>query len=266
MLLKLLLIIFGIPILVLPLIGDILKERKITKIGYYFILFVILFTVFQIVNENLNSKSEKLLKKEKFELRVKVDSLNLTATHLRDSISNLKNILTSIDNQLYVTNNELIGLGQLNDSLNKKIYESDRPLFHLTSTELKKSNKFNTNYVIEIHFGNEGIRAATNVYGDMYTIHGDTIWNNGTLAVSKSDVYPNNRGFTIHAPMKFNPDTQSLKEAIYYYFRINYSDIATNQLYPYEVVMKLNPFEKGNYLKELVLCRNWEESKIKKMI
>jgi len=259
MLLKVLLIIFGIPILILPFFGVIVKKRKLTGIGIVFIISVILFSIFQYLYERNNSKIEKIFK-------YKIDSINIAVNNLRDSLTYFKEIILSVDNQLYITRNELTNIVQKNDSLNKENFESSRPILNLTSTEIKRSTIFKGNYGIEFQFANLGVRAVTNVHGKMYTIHGDTITENGSIPISKSDIYANKKGFTIHSQLKFNPESKSLLEPIYYYFKLTYSDIISKQVYPYEIVMKFNPFDNGKFMNELILCRNWEKTKIKSMV
>jgi len=266
MLLKIFLIILGLPILILPLTTKIINNKKLTIGGIFFVIFLALFTLCQFLNEQENSRNEILLENNKVELSKRVDSLYIKTLNLSDSLINLKNILLAIDSQFYYTSNKLFDLRQINDSLNLQLFESDRPIFHLVSTEIHRSKIYNNKYTIDFHFGNEGIRAVTNVFGKMYILFNDTLYYNGTLPISKSDIFPSNKGFTYHSPMKNDPDSTSLEKPIYYYFKLTYSDIILKKSYPYEVVMKLNPFTKGNCLEKLVLCKNWEEKKIKMII
>ncbi|MCG6191354.1 hypothetical protein [Maribellus maritimus] len=266
MLLKILLIIIGLPILILPLATDLMKNKKITKSGIAFLFFVILFTALQIVNERQNSKAEAKLESEKQDLSNNVDSLKIRTQNLSDSLSNFKKVLLSIDSKFYNTNNKLSDLSKINDSLNIKLIQSDRPIFHLTSTKIYKSKIYNNQHTIDFDFGNEGVRAATNIYGRMFTFFADTLFDNGDLGITKSDTYPNKKGFTIHAPMKVNPDSSSLAEPIYYYFSVHYSDLILKTSYSYVVVMKLPPFKKGNCMNELAICKNWEENMMIKRV
>lgn len=134
------------------------------------------------------------------------------------------------------------------------------------TTKIVKNKKFKNNYEINIIFKNNGRRPATNIFGKMYSIHGDTVSVKGTISLSRSDIYSNNQGFTIHEPMKFNPDSVSLKIPIHYYINLKYSDLISESSYYYEIAMKLKPFKKGNFLNELVLCREWETSNLKERI
>ena len=266
MLLSILLIIIGLPILILPLSTDLISNKKITKSGLIFLFFVILFTSLQIINEKRNSTTEEILENKKIDLTKNVDSLKMRTQNLSDSLIIFKKILISIDSQFSNTNSTLFNLRKVNDSLNIKLIESDRPIFHLVKTSIIKSKFFNNQHSIDIIFANEGTRAVTNVYGKQFTLHGDTIFDNGNLQISRTETYPKNQGFTIHTTMRINPDSTSLKEPIYYYFSLNYSDLILKTTYPYVVVMKLIPFSKGNCLDELVFCKDWEVNNVKKII
>lgn len=265
---KILLIIFGIPILILPITSKI-KDKKLTIYGLSFLICVLAFTTFQIINESQNSKQEVRLVNEKKEIMNKVDSLRILSKNLTDSIDKLKHILLSIDNQFYRTNKKIFQLGKVNDSLNQLVFLTDRPVFHNTSSMIVKSTTSEYQYMIDIDFINEGKRSATNVYGKRYTIIGydnPEIYDNGTIQISRTDVFPDQHGFTVHVPMKFNPDSTNFDKPVYYYFDMKYSDIILKTQYQYEIAVRMDPIKKSKYINELSMCRDWEQAHLKKLI
>jgi len=252
MIIKILLIILGIPILILPLTTKIIENKKLSKSGMIFLVLIISFAFFQFLNEKNNLKN--------------IHQLSINNNKLKNKIDSLTKILLSIDSQFSNTRKELNSLGQINDSLGNKLFESGRPILNIVSTKIIQNKKLKNNYEINIIFNNNGKRPATNIFGKMYSIHGDTVTAKGTVSLSRSDIYSKNQGFTIHEPMKINPDSTSLKMPIYYYINLKYSDLISKSLYNYEIAMKLKPFKKGNFLNELVFCREWETSNLKERI
>ena len=266
MILKILLILIGLPILILPLTTDLIKNKRLTKPGFIFLAIVVVFASFEIIIERQNSSLEAEGEKEKGEMVLTIDSLSIKTKNLSDSLVNLKTILMSIDSQFYYTNYSLSELQIVNDSLSNQLINSDRPILNLSSTKIVKSNLYKDKYEIQFIFINEGKRALTKVKGVSYSIKGFAVYDHGTASTTINDIYSNNKGFTIHHDMKFNPDSTSLKEPIYYYFEFTYSDLILSNSYSFDIVMKMIPFEKGNHYKELVSCRNWENEKIKIII
>lgn len=262
-------ILFGILIIVLSITSNIKKNNKLTKYGYIFLICVLVCFILQIINESENSKNENRLLSEKAEMKNKVDSLKILSKSLTDSIQNLKYVLISIDNQFSKTNQKIFQLGKANDSLSNLFFIANRPIFYLSSSKVVKNNLFENQYVIEFNFLNEGKRSATNVFGKTYTIIGydiPEIHDDGSLFCSLTDVYPQENGFTAHKPLGFNPDSTDYNKPIYYYFDIKYSDIILKTQYTYEVAVRLGPIEKGKYMNDLNLCRDWEFTHFKSMI
>jgi hypothetical protein len=216
----------------------------------------------QILNEHKSSKSESKLEKDKKDSKNEVDSLIKKTINLSDSIQILKGILISIDNKFYETNQKVAFLGKINNSLNKKLIESDRPLLDISMTKINKSSVKGSLSSLDIDFNNFGKRSVADVFGKEYISFRDTIWDTGTISVSRSDIFPNNRGFSLHEKMLFEPILSTYKTPIYYYFKLTYSDIILDTLYKFERIMKVIP----DLPNELVLCREWEIEKIRNAI
>jgi len=237
--------------------------KKLTGWGIMFYIAVILLAIFQIVKECQTTKAETVLTNERNILKIDVDSLAKVIESNTDTISKLRGILSSIDSKLFITNKTLSALDKTNDSMNLKILEYDRPIIHLTSAKMVKDKYSKHKYLIIFSFLNGNKSSATNVFGKCYTMYRDTLWDNGTLSVNKTDVFTYDKGFSIGRPMNLNPDSTSLQYPIYYYFSLSYSDIFLRSSYHYEVAMAMNPFNKGDYVTDLGTCRDWERLKIK---
>jgi len=269
MLLKILLIFFGIPILILPITSKIRDKKKTTKLGIVFMICVLIFTIVQIVNETQNYRNENRLEVKKRESENKADSLKLLSKNLADSLENLKKVLLSIDNQFYKTNEKLFQFGKVNDSLNQLIFLTDRPIFHVTTSKIVKYNTAGYQYMVDTYFANEGKRSATNVFGKSYTIIGydePEIHVMGTFQVSRTDVFPELSGFIKHEPLMFNPDSTNFDKTVYFYYVMSYSDVILKTTYEYEIAFRMDPIKKGKFINELSSCRDWEQSHLKELI
>jgi len=161
-----------------------------------------------------------------------------------------------------VTNKTVKTLGRINENLQAKIIKSDRPQLVLANTKIMGRNLQEKISSIDFTFINQGKRSATNVFGKMYVSYSDTTWDTGTLSVSRSDIFPNNRGFVLHQPMKFEPDVATYEKPICYYFRLTYSDILLDTLYNFEIAMKVSPA----LTTELIMCKEWEVDRIRKVL
>lgn len=266
--LKILLIVVGIPILVLPITSKI-KNKNLTISGYIFLICILIFTFLQILNESSNNTKEVKAEIEKKGIKSKVDSLKESSQNLTDSIDKLKKILLSIDSQFNKANYKIFQINHVNDSLKKLDLLADRPLFHLVSSHLVKESTAEHQYMIETIFANEGKRAATNVWGKSFIIIGfekPEIFENGSLHISLTNVFPDQSGFNEHLPMMFNPDSTNTDKQIYLYFDIKYSDIVLKTQYIYEIAVKLISLKTGKYNDELVMCRDWEQVHLKNLI
>lgn len=257
-----LIILLGIPILIIPLFFPIVKEKRLTTSGIIFIIICVGFAFLQFFNERTNSRKEAQLMNDKIELKYSLDSLVTQTKGLTDTLSIFRSALFSIDKQFGETSKKVSSLGRMNDSLNTKIIESDRPQFVITSSKINKSSSPDEPSFIDFIFINQGKRSAINVFGKMYISFRDTTWDTGTISISRSDIFTNNHGFELHYPMKFEPTLATFENPIYYYFKITYSDIVLDTIYPFDLALKVSPALQT----ELTMCKEWEVENIRKTL
>jgi hypothetical protein len=262
-------------------------HKKLTRNGIIFYIAILSAIVFQVIKEFQNSKREDISINKINNLTDNLDSVKRIAFYSSDTIGNLKDSISklirvidligdksssiesksgSIERQLYLTDKKVSLLGKTNDSLNKKIFESDRPILSLVSAEITNNKSRGNNHFIDFKFISEGKRPVTNLYGKAYSMYRDTVSIIGTLPVSRSDVFTNQKVLIYSLPMDFDPDSTSIENPIFYYFKLSYSDLILNTSYSLDIAMKMNPFEKGKYLTFLVNCPNWEIAKMKRTI
>ncbi len=275
-----------VALLILPATAELInrKERikwykRLTGWGILFYITVFLGAFLQIKQDKQNTKNE-------IHLLSQIDSLTTIALNNSDTINNLKIIVTSssdtisilkgilgsiesksnsIESQLYLTDKKVSDLGKTNDSLNQKIIESDRPQLVLYSAIIT-SDEFIKKKHINFSFMNNGKRTMTNVFGKVFAMYKDTVHDLGALGISRAETFQTNAGFTYRLRMTLDPDTESLVTAIYYYFKLTYSDLILKTSYDFEIARRLDPFKKGEYRPSLTLCPDWEITKMKRTI
>jgi len=135
-----LIIIIGVAIILIPLLGQIKTKRKLTKTGISFIILCIIFAILQVFYAYRSEKNESKLLNDKTELKFTVDSLKTRIVDMSDSISRLKLVLISIDHHFGETSKAFNKLSKINDSLNVKLIETDRPIIVLESSQIRNSD------------------------------------------------------------------------------------------------------------------------------
>jgi hypothetical protein len=255
--------------------------KKLTKWGKIFYAIAIIATMLQIIKEKLNSDNERLLAGERNELKNEVKSLRDTITILKriatsssdtirilyGGLNSLTNQSSSIERQVYITNEKVSVLGKTTDSMKQIMVESDRPIINLISAKINRSG-FAKNEHIAFTFVNIGKRPATNLSGKVYGMTKDIVFKNAILPFSKSQIMTSNQALTSRMNLMFNlnPDSTSFDAPIYYYHKITYSDLITGITYNVEFGSKINPFTKGKYEPNLFLCSSSEIERMKKAI
>jgi hypothetical protein len=262
MLIKILLVLFGVLVILLPLITVITENKKVTKWGKLFYVIISLFALLQIINEINNSNDIVHSANATNDLKRKVDSLNIIGMKSSDTINKLKGILHSIDRQVGYTN---VKLAKIDGNDNEKI-KSDRPVIQLISGQIIKNNSSKNDHSINFVFNNTGKRSATSIVGDVYVMCRDTLYYMGSFPMSKSDIISYNSSITFHTTLNFSIDSISFIDPIYFYFKGTYSDLILRTPYNFESSMKIAPFIKGDISPELAYCPNWIVSKIRKDI
>src|ERR1035437_7791842 len=233
MLIKILLVLFGVLVILLPLITVITENKKVTKWGKLFYVIISLFALLQIINEINNSNDIVHSANATNDLKRKVDSLNIIGMKSSDTINKLKGILHSIDRQVGYTN---VKLAKIDGNDNEKI-KSDRPVIQLISGQIINNNT--------------GKRSATSIVGDVYVMCRDTLYYMGSFPMSKSDIISYNSSITFHTTLNFSIDSISFIDPIYFYSKRTYSDLLLRTPYNFESSMKIAPFIKGDISPEL---------------
>ena len=78
-------------------------------------------------------------------------------------------------------------------------------------TKINKSSVKGSLSSLDVDFNNFGKRSVADVFGKLYISFRDTILDTGTIPVSRSDIFPNNMGFSYHEQMLFEPTLSTYK-------------------------------------------------------
>jgi hypothetical protein len=271
---NILLIVIAIFIVIIPIKWDLAtkKNKVLTKYGVIFICLILLTTILQVKKELINKEEDSHKDKINKSLIDRSDSLNVIIKSLNDTVLTLRKMLLTIDVTTKITSDRLKSFHVLNESLNTKVLESDRPQITFYSANFIEE-KINDKNVIAIEFANIGKRSATNIYGNEYLINSRdyrlndlVLLRKETFMISRKDIIGSNMVIKIREPFIINPYEEDMNFNLFYYFGLKYSDILSNKEYSFEIALRVPSFKKGKFYKEFGFIKDWEQMKIKTFV
>lgn len=163
---------------------------------------------------------------------------------------------------------ETIKLEEEFNRLKELDIESKRPQLILRSPEIVRLNKNEDEFKLDFKIENHGERSATNIYGKIYRLfdvnNKDIILHDSfTFPLSRSFIMPTKLGYTFTYNLSYSEFND---RKIIFYFELYYNDILTDNQYPYDIAVFLPKYTEDNYPPNLMFCRDWYMNKIKDVV